>query len=366
MTDGVRAQSLSIGDPNFLSHRSIDRSLSDVWRNVRLPRTLKPATQSLASQLGFSLPREGEHEKTEYAVAVRGLPLRVCSWGPKEGPVVLCLHGILDHGAAWELVARDLARRGFHVVAPDQRGHGRSAHASDAAGYYLMDFVADADALSRHFGERPLTLVGHSMGSAIASLLAAARPERIGSLILVECLLPKDDTAAAADELVLHLDYLASAAPHPTLPDIAEAARRLRAATPSMSEEFAGRMAKRLTEPRDKGVVWRWDPRLRSRAGIALDGMGTMRRARYLELLRSIRAPIALAYGLESPYANEQQIGILNKSLPDAQLHRIRGGHNLHIDSPAELAGIIAAHALRESTEREQSFAVSIPGGRET
>jgi pimeloyl-ACP methyl ester carboxylesterase/aryl carrier-like protein len=353
MTDGVRSQSLSIGDPNFLNHKTIDPALSDVWKKIQLPRTLGPDTRRLAAEFDYSLPREADLRRVEDTLEVRGMPFAVCSWGPADGPVVFCLHGILEHGAAWELVALDLARRGFRVIAPDQRGHGRSGHASAGTGYYLMDFVADADALTAALGDRPFTLVGHSMGAAVSSLLMAARPARVGSLILVECILPNESEASdAGAELSSHLGYLSVPVEHPSLGSLAVAASRLRAGTPSMSESFAEQMAERLTEPRGAGVAWRWDARLRSRAGIAFDGMGTMSRARYLRLLADIRSPITFVYGNESRYTGEGQAALLQRLLPGSHAVTLAGGHNLHTDSPAELAAAIAAHACADVAVR--------------
>jgi pimeloyl-ACP methyl ester carboxylesterase len=337
-----------------------------VWKTIHLPRKLNLSTQRLAVEFGYELAQEGGAGRVEEMIEVRGLPLCVCSWGPVDGPIVFCLHGILEHGAAWEPVAFDLARRGFRVIAPDQRGHGRSGHVSDNGGYYLMDFVADADALTNTFGGRQVTVVGHSMGAAISSLLASVRPRRIASLVLVECLLPGEESAAdARDELSSHLNYLSAASAHPALPNLAAAASRLRAGTPSMPEAFANQMAERLTEPCDGGVVWRWDPRLRSRAGIAFDGMGTMNRSRYLALMRGVGAPITFVYGRQSRYTNEQQAELLRRLLPDSRAVTITGGHNLHMDSPADLAAAIAAHAYTGITEVDPILPDSVFAERE-
>ncbi|HEV2131711.1 MAG TPA: condensation domain-containing protein, partial [Longimicrobiaceae bacterium] len=56
MTDGVHEQSLAIGDPHFASHSTIDASLADVWREVRLPRPLSGAACRLAVELGYEIP----------------------------------------------------------------------------------------------------------------------------------------------------------------------------------------------------------------------------------------------------------------------------------------------------------------------
>jgi hypothetical protein len=88
------------------------------------------------------------HGMEEEMVDVRGAATCLCTWGPPNGPTLLIVHGILDHGAAWDAVARSLAARGYRVVAPDLRGHGRSAHLATGASYHLIDFVADLDALA--------------------------------------------------------------------------------------------------------------------------------------------------------------------------------------------------------------------------
>src|SRR5207302_1253053 len=107
-------------------------------------------SQQVAVALGYELPHEAASRAVmrERMVEVRGLPLCLCEWGPDDGPTVLCVHGILEQGAAWQPVAAALAARGYHVVAPDLRGHGRSGHISDNASYQIFDFVADLDAVS--------------------------------------------------------------------------------------------------------------------------------------------------------------------------------------------------------------------------
>jgi pimeloyl-ACP methyl ester carboxylesterase len=355
MTDGVRTRSLSIGDPNFLQHKRIEPELSAAWKDIHLPRRLTAGSVQLASELGYELPRdcasaETEFRMSEYCVDVRGLSVSVCSWGPANGPVVFCLHGILEQGASWELVAVDLARRGFRVIAPDQRGHGRSGHVDEGSAYNLMDFVADADILSRSLRDRPLILVGHSMGTAIASLLAAARPDRVRSVILVECLLPPQEVESDSRRILsTHLDYLISKPEHAVFQKVEDLADRLRTATPSISKSIALRMAARLAEPHNGGVRWRWDARLSNRAGVAFDGLGSMNRARFLELLRGIQVPLTFVFGRESDYSTEHRCRLLESITPNSEAVILPGGHNLHMDCPKGLADVIAAKNAGQS-----------------
>jgi pimeloyl-ACP methyl ester carboxylesterase/NAD(P)-dependent dehydrogenase (short-subunit alcohol dehydrogenase family)/aryl carrier-like protein len=366
MTDGVHTRSLSIGDPNFLTHDKIDPALAEVWKKISLPHPLGQLAGQVAATLGYDLPMERTIQAEEEAIEsilsgatspmrefylnVRGLSLCMCAWGPEEGPLILFLHGMLDHGAIWEGVAGSLAKKGYYVVAPDQRGHGCSGHLGPGGSYHLLDYVADIDAVLSNranvtppLADRSLTLVGHSMGSAVAAMYASARPEKVGALILVESLLPTESADdEAVDQLVTQLNYLVAPPQHPELPDVASAAKRLRRAMPALSEEQALRMANRITEPCNSGVRWRWDPRLLTRAGI-MGGL-TLKAEKYFELLRRIQAPVTLVYGQE---ANSQHsLERLLALIPQATSVILAGGHHLHIDAKEALADVIAQVAL--------------------
>ena len=284
----------------------------------------------------------------EFYLNIRGLQLCLCAWGPEAGPLVLCLHGILEHGAAWEGVATGLANMGYRVVAPDQRGHGRSQHAGMGSSYQLLDYLGDVDAIARQLTHEPFTLVGHSIGSAIAATFAAARPEQVETLVLIEPVLPAEgNDHEAAQQLATHLNYLVSPPKHPVFADLKTAAARLRQKTPSMSEEFALKTARRLTESCEGGLCWRWDCWLQIRTGIGFSGTA-FSRARYVKLLHQIQAPIALLYGDSSDFNKPEDLALQQASMPQAKRFVLSGGHNLPIDAPDALAAIIAEAAARK------------------
>ena len=92
-------------------------------------------------------------------------------------PVVL-LHGSgpgVTAWANWRLVLPPLAER-FRVIAPDARGHGRSAHVGAGGYYHFPDYVSDLDGLVTELGLHAPTVVGHSMGGTVSCWFAAARP----------------------------------------------------------------------------------------------------------------------------------------------------------------------------------------------
>jgi malonyl CoA-acyl carrier protein transacylase len=348
MTDGVHDRSMSVGDPNFLNRDRIDAKLAQTWQEIKLPVLLGGFARQIAQNLNYELPQEqkllessAEQSMREFSIDIRGLKLCLCSWGPEEGPLVLCLHGILEQGAAWSEVAIRLAQQGYRVIAPDLRGHGRSAHVERGSSYNLLDFLADIDAIVENLADRAFTLVGHSLGSVVAAIFASIRPQQIKNLILVETILPNEvDEDEAVEQLATHLDYLASPQEHPVFPDVATAADRLRQGTPALSKPLAMMLAERITEPCAGGVRWRWAPLLRTRAGIGFNGIS---KSKYLGLLRRIRVPITLIYGDNSNFNRQEDLSEQQTAMPKAEKIVLPGGHNLHLEAPSALAKIIRA-----------------------
>jgi acyl transferase domain-containing protein/acyl-CoA synthetase (AMP-forming)/AMP-acid ligase II/pimeloyl-ACP methyl ester carboxylesterase/acyl carrier protein len=353
MTDGVYNTSMSVGDPNFSNHKQIDAQLADTWKQIKLSHQLNPTTRSIADRFNYQLPNDPvgageplpyhpsdlEQQMSEHFIDVRGLKVCLCSWGPQSGPLVFCLHGILEQGASWLEVAVRLAQKGYRVVAPDLRGHGRSDRADKGGSYNLLDFLSDLDAIARELTNKPFTLVGHSLGSVIAAIFASIRPQKVKNLILVETVLPSETNEEdTAEQLANQLDYLASVSEHPVFPNVAAAAERLRLATPALSESLALKLADRITEPCEGGVRWCWSPLLKTRAGISFSGIG---KSKYLGLLRRIKAPITLIYGDRSDFNREEDLQQQQEAMPDAKRVTLAGGHNLHLETPSALAEII-------------------------
>jgi pimeloyl-ACP methyl ester carboxylesterase len=79
-----------------------------------------------------------------------------------------------------------LASQGWHVVAPDLWGHGRSTHLGDESAYSLDVFVDQVLDLADHLGWKRFTLLGHSMGGMIAQVLALRDPSRVEALTLMD------------------------------------------------------------------------------------------------------------------------------------------------------------------------------------
>lgn len=116
-------------------------------------------------------------------VVVRDAVRIVCrDWGGSGQPIVL-LHGLAGHAGEWDPICQRLSPR-YRVIAIDQRGHGASErHPQDLSrAAYVADVIAVTDQLALR---RPV-LVGQSLGGHTAMLAAAAQPELVRALVLIE------------------------------------------------------------------------------------------------------------------------------------------------------------------------------------
>jgi pimeloyl-ACP methyl ester carboxylesterase len=114
---------------------------------------------------------------------VNGLTVHLLEAGQAGRPVLLLLHGFPELAYSWRHVMPALAEAGFHVIAPDQRGYGRTtgwtaAYDDDLAPFRLLNLVRDQLALLHRLGiARVHAVVGHDFGSPVASCCALVRPD---------------------------------------------------------------------------------------------------------------------------------------------------------------------------------------------
>ncbi|MEU0058472.1 alpha/beta hydrolase [Streptomyces sp. NPDC006334] len=110
-------------------------------------------------------------------VDVNGVRLHVVEEG--EGPLVVLLHGFPESWHSWRHQLGPLADAGFRVVAPDQRGYGRSDAPADVESYTILHLVGDVVGLIRALGEETAYVVGHDWGAPVAWHTALLRPDMV-------------------------------------------------------------------------------------------------------------------------------------------------------------------------------------------
>jgi len=123
---------------------------------------------------------------------VNGLTMHILEAGyesPRR-PAVLLLHGFPELAYSWRKVMPALAAAGFHVIAPDQRGYGRTTgwdgrYDGDVASFRFLNLVRDLVALLSALGVKSTAVAGHDFGSPVAAWCALVRPDLFRSAVLM-------------------------------------------------------------------------------------------------------------------------------------------------------------------------------------
>ena len=122
---------------------------------------------------------------------INGLDMHVLEAGDPARPAILLLHGFPELAYSWRKVMLPLAGAGFHVIAPDQRGYGRTTgwdggFDTDLQPFRLLNLARDALALLYALGHRTAAMVaGHDFGASVAAVSALTRPDAFQRLALM-------------------------------------------------------------------------------------------------------------------------------------------------------------------------------------
>jgi pimeloyl-ACP methyl ester carboxylesterase len=124
---------------------------------------------------------------------INGLTMHVLEAGheTKGRPCLLLLHGFPELAYSWRKVMPTLADAGYHVIAPDQRGYGRTTgwdarYDGDLAAFRLPNLVRDALGLVSAFGYRSVdAVIGHDFGSSVAAWCALIRPDVFRAVVMM-------------------------------------------------------------------------------------------------------------------------------------------------------------------------------------
>ncbi len=131
--------------------------------------------------------------RSRFVRDVNGLDMHILEAGfaPADRPLVLLLHGFPELAYSWRKVMPALADAGFHAVAPDQRGYGRTSgwspdYDADLRPFRLLNAVRDALGLVAALGDRSVaSVIGHDFGASVAAWCALVRPDIFRSLALM-------------------------------------------------------------------------------------------------------------------------------------------------------------------------------------
>lgn len=138
----------------------------------------------------YALPL-AEGTRSRFVEDVNGLRMHILEAGDPRDRLLLLLHGFPELAYSWRKVLPVLAEAGYHVVAPDQRGYGRTTgwadgYDTDLAPFRLLNLARDAFGLVRALGHgEAACVVGHDFGSPVAAWCALVRPDVFRSMVLM-------------------------------------------------------------------------------------------------------------------------------------------------------------------------------------
>ena len=256
---------------------------------------------------------------------VNGLQLAGLSWGEPTGRPLLALHGWLDNAASFSLLAPLLV--GFHVVALDLTGHGLSDRRSEDATYQVWDDLPQILGVVDALGWDSFSLLGHSRGAIISSLLASTFPERVRRLVLLDAVMPQ---SVAEEEYATQMRKFVQDKQRLLRRDTrvfesVEAAVATRVER-GLSHSAARSLVERNLRACSGGFTWTTDPRLRGASAVKLTA------GQNQAVLEALDMPTLLLMAQEGFGRHPEVAANAKRYIRNLTVEKIDGGHHFHME----------------------------------
>lgn len=262
---------------------------------------------------------------------IDGRQVHYLEWGPSGAPAVLCLHGGGQTAYMYEELGAALRTR-YHVLAPDLPDHGDSDAAGDFGRHAL---AATVPPLCVHFGLSRVAIVGASLGGIIAITHAAAHPEQVAAIALIDV-----GHKLEAEGVRKIIDFMSK---HESFASLQEAAAEIAAYLPHRKEVRPESLTRNLRQRPDGRWVWKhgYNRRLRNEGlrqgqnwNNVIEGLDTD--------AASLRCPVLVLRGSASDVLSHKGAEEVAALIPNARLAIVeKAGHLAAGDNPASTVGLI-------------------------
>lgn len=248
---------------------------------------------------------------------------------------ILAIHGWLDNAASFIPLMQSLPH--FNWTAIDLPGHGHSFHRPQHSHYHFIDWVSDlATLIQQEFTEK-VTLVGHSLGGMLATVIAGLYPELISKLVLIDSagLVVQDeneDVKTLREALDSRSKQLKKYKTHHIS---IQAAIKARAQASDMKEASVKLLVERNLLETEKGFQWLSDNRLRTRSPIRLS------RSQAKSIITNIECPVLLCLAEQGYDSIKQALTEFRPDYSNLRLENVAGGHHCHMDEVQSTAYFI-------------------------
>jgi pimeloyl-ACP methyl ester carboxylesterase len=268
------------------------------------------------------------------------LKLQAQCFGDESQPLLLALHGWLDNSASMAPLADELSHE-YYVVVPDLPGHGFSDQLPAGFVYSFENQVAILFQLVNETGWKNFSVLGHSLGCGLGTALAAACPEKVTQLIMLDKLGPP--VLAEQNYLQQFLLNMQCGKQKPlqaqAIYKSADEAINIRCLISACSQTTARLIVSRDLQSVPGGYVSRLDRRLHFKSHRAL----TQTQSHIL--LQAIKCP-SLYIKAQAGQALEDDTTALEMLISQLTVVTLPGNHHFHVDDPAAVAQHMRDFAL--------------------
>ena len=270
-------------------------------------------------------------------------------WPGSTGFPVIMLHGWLDNSESFSMLMETTAMQNSSIefVAIDFPGHGDSFTRPPGENLHFIDNVADILAFTQAMGWDKFYIVGHSMGAALGSLVAAAYPEKVLGFVSIEAMGPMStDSKDAVKQLRQHLHYrLKKPGSMPRYPSI-EKALEARMEKGGANKHAMRAMVKRNLSEDDGEYRWKTDQRLRHPTAIRMSPQHTH------AVLKEISGKMMTIWGDKGFKKLYPEMSSRGDEFTEIKQVVLPGGHHLHMENPDQVAEVIVQY-LQHSSDQE-------------
>jgi len=249
----------------------------------------------------------------------------------RTGNPIIAIHGWLDNAASFIPLSEQLGvDRPFYAL--EIPGHGLSEHRANSTTYHLVENILDVLAFISEVtqnSDTKVTLIGHSLGGIVCALLAAAAPERVDKLVLLDSLGPMTDPAEGVltqfRKAVASIGQFKESkkAVYPDL-DLAVAVRMK--GIGKVNKYAASLLVERGTESVEGGYSWTSDPRLLNPSILRFS------ESQIKSIFEGIECPVCLICGDQGYFKQYESLSSRVNYIQNVQTCHVSGGHHFHMD----------------------------------
>ena len=330
---------------------------------------------SSTSSEDFSVPKE-------ISVPVPWGHISGKQWGNENGKPMMAIHGYLDNAASMDGIIPLLPLSEYNIVAIDLPGHGFSSHYAPGMAYRVSDAIVAVRRVQKHFGWEKSSIIGHSMGAAVAAWFAATFYENVDRLVLIDLLnvaaTPLQKHAKSTRKALLKnielIDKINNAKELPayTFEDAcgrAFLANQFLHGTDSITrssvETIMSRGLRKVGTNKNGENMFTWTTDFRLRVPSPFHVV----QEQVEHYAEQIQCPLLVIKASDSPwYMSEEHaekiLKVYINNNPNFVFKKVEGGHHVHLNEPEKVAPLIISFlkkVFRDSgTEEKENLNVDI------